>query len=206
MSCKKYRKNMSAFLDGELSPAAQEKLFLHLRSCFACRNYFENLTAIQEKVKSFEPVEPPDNYSELAASHVVKIIAESQKTLPSLRKESPLWLFRRQWLWVWPSLLIIILGVFLYYQVSKKSDLPSEAHYFDYQENLAFLSDKIESDDEVLATLNDLIEQEIIGLDLSGIDYHSLMDYFYLSLEELPDEAREELLREMMVSAGENGF
>lgn len=197
---------MSAFLDGELSPAEKEKLFLHFHSCLSCHAYFENLTVIQEKVKSFEPVEPPDNYSELAASRVVKMIAESQKTLPSRGKESPLWPLRRQWLWVWPSLLIIILGIFLYYQVSKKSGLPSEAPYFNYQENLAFLDDQIEYDDEVLSTLNDLIEQEIVGLDLSWIDYHSLMDYFYLSLEELPDEAREELLKKMMVIAGENGF
>jgi len=197
---------MSAFLDGEISPARQEQLFHHLNSCLSCRAYFENLTVIQEKVKSFEPVEPPDNYSEIAASRVVKMIAESQKTLPSWRKTGPLWLLRRPWLWVLPSLLIIIMGVLLYHQASKKSDLSSEAHYFNYQDNFVFLVDQIESDDVVLATLNDLIEQEIIGPDLSGIDYHSLMDYFYFSLEELSEEDREELLKEIMVITGENGF
>lgn len=206
MSCKKYRKIMSAFLDGEIYPAEQEKLFLHLNCCVSCRAYFEDLTAIQEEVKSFEPMEPLDNYSKLAASRVVKMIAESQKALPSWTKESPLWFLRRQWLWIWPSLLIIILGVFLFHQVSKKSDLSYESYYFSNHQNLALLDDQIESDDEALATLNDLIEQEIIDLDLSGIDYHSLMDYFYFSLEELSDEAREELLKEIMVIPGENGF
>jgi len=206
MSCKKYRKIMSAFLDGEITPADQEKLFLHLNSCVSCRAYFKNLTAIQEEVKSFESMKPPDNYSKLAASRVVKMIAESQKALPSWTKESPVWFLRRQWLWIWTSLLIIILGIFLFHQVSKKSDLSYESYYFSNHQNLAFLDDQIESNDEALATLNDLIEQEIIGLDLSEIEYHSLMDYFYFSLEELSDAAKEELLKEIMVILEENGF
>jgi anti-sigma factor RsiW len=60
MKCAKVRKNLSAYLDGQLEE--KEKVFLeeHLRSCFSCQeeyNLFQRVDGLLEKIEPIEPTE-----------------------------------------------------------------------------------------------------------------------------------------------------
>ncbi len=189
MSCKKYRKIMSLYYDGEVSPADREKLMKHLSCCHSCHSYFENLKILQDGIASFKTAKASDEYNREMASRVVRRLAFEQIQSRPARKEKFLWAMKRRWLVALPSFLIIILALFLLYQVAKKPSYLNETRYY-YQEPFELIEFKMAVDDEVFLALNDLIEQEIIDLILSEIDYHSFVDYFYFSLESLQDEEK----------------
>jgi predicted anti-sigma-YlaC factor YlaD len=46
--CRRIRKKMSAFQDGEIEAAQKETFETHLRSCASCRRYYENLQEIYQ--------------------------------------------------------------------------------------------------------------------------------------------------------------
>lgn len=206
MTCKKYRKSMSAYLDGEISPSKQAKLSQHLNSCPSCRSYFENLKVIQDKIVSIEPVEIPAEYDQKARALIVQRIAAEQVMMAKAKKKPSFQLMQKRWLMAFPAFLMIILAALLYYQVLKKPGHFNESNYFNFQEPFELIDAKIEIDDEAMVAFNDLIEQEIIDLTLSEIDYHSFVEYLYLSLEDLQDEEKENLLREIFRTQQENGL
>lgn len=108
MICKKYRKIMSGYFDGELSPSNLEKLIQHLDSCVSCRSYFEDLKVIQDKITSFKPAEASAEYSRGVAERVVqRLAAEQAGSLPA-KKEKFLWLMKKRWLVAIPAFLMII--------------------------------------------------------------------------------------------------
>lgn len=196
---------MSVYYDGELSLADQQKMSQHLNSCYSCRSYFENLKLIQDKIASFKPPEGPDEYSREVAARIVQRLAAEQILKGPARKEKFLWLMKKRWLVALPAFLLIIFAGLLYHQVSKKPDLFNEPYYF-FQEPFELIGYKIEINDEASLALNDLIEQEIIDLTLNEIDYHSLVEYLYLSLGDLQDEEKEILLKEIFTTHQENSL
>lgn len=62
-SCERYRQDISAYIDGQLSEDGKKALMAHLKACPACQAYYEDLLAIH---KALSPVEteacpaPPD--------------------------------------------------------------------------------------------------------------------------------------------------
>ncbi|HQM74340.1 MAG TPA: zf-HC2 domain-containing protein [Candidatus Saccharicenans sp.] len=58
MNCHQVRKNLSAYLEGELSQARAIKIEAHLAECQQCRQLAEELKSISQSLASLPAVEP----------------------------------------------------------------------------------------------------------------------------------------------------
>jgi len=59
MNCLRYRDLFSAYLEGELSPAAKKELEAHLESCPACSHLFRITAQLGKEIQNLPEVEPP---------------------------------------------------------------------------------------------------------------------------------------------------
>jgi anti-sigma factor RsiW len=73
--CRRIRKRLSAYQDGELSPAERERVRAHLEGCPACREKYEELEQVWQSLGELGEIRPtPGFYSRL-----VERIEEQQK-------------------------------------------------------------------------------------------------------------------------------
>jgi predicted anti-sigma-YlaC factor YlaD len=64
MSCKKWKKRLSSYLDNEVSYRERLKIEKHLKSCGACFNQFKQLGRIHRLVQSIQPEKPRPGFYE----------------------------------------------------------------------------------------------------------------------------------------------
>jgi anti-sigma factor RsiW len=83
MKCRKVRKKLSAYQDGELKPQEREEISRHLQTCPYCREQYEELDRIWKRLGGLEQVSPGPWFYR----HVVRKINENRQPglLPSLR-------------------------------------------------------------------------------------------------------------------------
>lgn len=66
MRCQKVKRELSAFIDGEVSPKSRTEIEEHLRQCTDCfREYQEFILMIQQTAKTPHVSPPPSMFSEL---------------------------------------------------------------------------------------------------------------------------------------------
>ena len=58
MRCKRVRKELSAYIDGEVSSRARTRLERHLAGCAACQQYKDSLSRLVESMRRVGEVEP----------------------------------------------------------------------------------------------------------------------------------------------------
>lgn len=197
MSCKKYQKLISLYLDRELSPSAQEKLKHHLALCSVCRSYWEKVKQIQQEVASWPEIDISLEDLQEARTKIIKTISLAEANPPPIRKRD-FWLLKK-WLWAMPILLIIV-GSFLLFYWGKKPKGLDEIEAISFTENYYFFNDNNEN---LWIAFNHFLEQEIMEASLGEIDYPSLLDYFYLALEDLEEEEKENLLNLLLTESKE---
>jgi len=67
MSCKKWKKKLSSYLDNEVNSRERLKIEKHLKSCKACFNQFKQLERVHRLVQSIPPEKPrPAFYERLS--------------------------------------------------------------------------------------------------------------------------------------------
>ncbi len=64
MSCKKWIKKLSSYLDNEVSSRERSKIEKHLKSCRACFNQFKQLERVHRLVQSIQPEKPRPGFYE----------------------------------------------------------------------------------------------------------------------------------------------
>ena len=64
MSCKKWKKKLSSYLDNEVSSRERLKIETHLKSCQACFNQFTQLEKIHRLVQNAQPEKPRPGFYE----------------------------------------------------------------------------------------------------------------------------------------------
>jgi len=64
MSCKKWKKKLSSYLDNEVSYRERLKIEKHLKSCPACFNEFKQLERVHRLVQSIQPEKPRPGFYE----------------------------------------------------------------------------------------------------------------------------------------------
>jgi len=64
MSCKKWKKKLSSYLDNEVSSRERSKIEKHLKSCRACFNQFEQLGRLHRLVRSIPSEKPRSGFYE----------------------------------------------------------------------------------------------------------------------------------------------
>lgn len=74
MNCNKYRKQLSSYLDGELSPSRAALIEDHLDECPACRSVLENYQKIAVCIENQNDwaVSPPRNFAEMVRKRAGK--------------------------------------------------------------------------------------------------------------------------------------
>jgi predicted anti-sigma-YlaC factor YlaD len=50
MNCGQYQEQISQFMDGELSPTAENELFTHLGTCEICRTFLKNVISLRNTI------------------------------------------------------------------------------------------------------------------------------------------------------------
>jgi predicted anti-sigma-YlaC factor YlaD len=60
MDCKEIQANLSAYMDRELAPAAEESIRLHLGVCEQCAADHEKLLSTWQALDAWEDITPPD--------------------------------------------------------------------------------------------------------------------------------------------------
>jgi predicted anti-sigma-YlaC factor YlaD len=65
MKCKKVRRKLGAYLDGELKEKEKLEVKEHLRQCSECRRQGQLLTKVNFSLKEREPIPPPANFQEI---------------------------------------------------------------------------------------------------------------------------------------------
>lgn len=64
MNCEQMNELLSAWLDGELSPAEQERMQEHLEQCAQCRALLEQLQALRSSFSDLEEIAAPEGFAE----------------------------------------------------------------------------------------------------------------------------------------------
>ncbi len=64
MNCDKFEKNISSYIDNELSDIRKREFELHLMKCEKCRKRYESMIDILKVIRDDEQVEIPDGYRE----------------------------------------------------------------------------------------------------------------------------------------------
>jgi hypothetical protein len=59
-SCNLIRETLSAYLDGELTQQASQKVAVHLHDCQACRQIYDDFRRMREDIKRLQFPEPSD--------------------------------------------------------------------------------------------------------------------------------------------------
>ncbi len=82
MNCNKYRKQLSSYLDGELSPRRAALIEDHLDQCPACRSVLANYQKIADCIEKQDDwaVSPPRNFIEMVRKRAKE--EHSSKIIP----------------------------------------------------------------------------------------------------------------------------
>ena len=111
MDCERFREQLSASLDGELTEQERTEVSAHLVSCAACRQYRESLRRTVKQVRDLPRVHAPAHL----AGNVVR-------ELPNARPARRARLVLRRWL-LWPAIAAAAaLAITLFVE---KQDMPS---------------------------------------------------------------------------------
>ncbi len=81
MSCSKFQKNLSAYIDGELDLRSKEELEKHLMICHNCQREKDRISEVIELVKSSADIDVPDGLWGRVQEKLVEIPAHSHFAL-----------------------------------------------------------------------------------------------------------------------------
>ena len=93
-TCETYEAWLSALLDGELDPKYQAELMEHLSDCPACRQYFDDLMAIQDALAEPDGVKAPEGFAQSVMDAVAKTPQGGAEPAPRNKKPALRW---RRW-------------------------------------------------------------------------------------------------------------
>ena len=82
MNCQQARLRLSAFMDGELAPDNQAAIKKHLTACPACREQYEELAGLDQRLRMMPDHEPPE---ELFVSLMARIKHDPPKPAAPIR-------------------------------------------------------------------------------------------------------------------------
>lgn len=193
---------ISLYLDQELRPLAQENLKHHLASCSTCRSYWEKMNQIQQEMASWPGINLSPEELQAARAKILKQISLFEVNSAQIPKKDFWLLIKRKWQWAIPILLIMICSLLLFQWV-KKSEMMAEIEGISFPEDYYFLN---ENNENLLIAFNHFLEQAMAEFALSEIDYSFLLDYFYLTIEELKEEEKEGLLNLLSKDLKENSW
>lgn len=90
MTCSDTRKQLTAYLDGELDADRGTVVRGHLRTCEACRDIAEREAALRDGLRALEPVDPPPSlWANVQAKLAEAEVAEAQR--PAWRRALARW-------------------------------------------------------------------------------------------------------------------
>ncbi|MFN7182327.1 MAG: anti-sigma factor family protein [Planctomycetota bacterium] len=73
MKCKKVKRKLSAYLDGELKEVENKIISEHLEKCINCKNEFTNLSNQDKFLKQLETIEPSVNFRSVFSKKLTSI-------------------------------------------------------------------------------------------------------------------------------------
>ncbi|MGB9893774.1 MAG: anti-sigma factor family protein [Candidatus Saccharicenans sp.] len=172
MKCQKYQKLISDWLDGNIKTKERQKLEFHLRSCPSCRQYYEDLTIIDQRIRNL--AKPDDSHwpnfekdLRLRLAQIKEEQAEKKSFWQSL--PAPAWAL---------GLAALIIGI--YFIISARPEANNEiqiANLLSYEDSYLNLSQAIEEDETVAQKFNAEIYNSILNeikdgdlQDIKGLD------------------------------------
>ena len=87
-TCETYEAWLSALLDGELDPKYQAELMEHLAGCPACRQYFDDLMAIQDALSEPDEEKAPEDLARSVMDAVANTPQDGGAS-PARRRRKP---------------------------------------------------------------------------------------------------------------------
>ncbi len=84
MNCEQYQEHISQFIDGELPPAAETGLFIHLGACEQCRTFLKNALSLRQTLVHTRPITVP-------ASLDQRILAQNSLATKRLINQNYFW-------------------------------------------------------------------------------------------------------------------
>jgi len=91
MTCSDTRKQLTAYLDGELDADRGTVVRGHLRTCEACRDIAEREAVLRDSLRALEPVDPPPSlWANVQAKLADAEVAEAQR--PAWRRALARWM------------------------------------------------------------------------------------------------------------------
>jgi predicted anti-sigma-YlaC factor YlaD len=86
MNCEQYQEQISQFMDGELLPAPETELFVHLGSCEQCRTFLKDALALRNTLALTRQTDVP-------ASLDRRILAQHVPVTKKTALQNYVWLF-----------------------------------------------------------------------------------------------------------------
>jgi predicted anti-sigma-YlaC factor YlaD len=84
--CRRIRKKLSAYQDGEIEAAQKEAIETHMRSCEACRRHYENLQETCQLLMRLPDIEAGANLS----LEIIDRVSQAQDS-PGIRIKNQFW-------------------------------------------------------------------------------------------------------------------
>lgn len=123
MHCKKFRRRMSAWLDGEVDAQIAAAIERHREACFDCRHASEELTSVHQSMKIPASVPIPEGFAEAVMRKVRGISPRRNEDLDMKLWWQELILPARAGIAV-AAMLIMCAGVFMAGDVKSGDQLP----------------------------------------------------------------------------------
>lgn len=186
MSCEKYRKMISDWLDGCIHPSKERKLFSHLEKCRECRNYLEVQQKIKKELMDNKIMENSDEWWDRFEGQLRERIFEIKENGKARAIN---------WLWKYlpalaGSLAVLLLVIFISRLPSKDETELLMATALSYEDTYLGINQLLQEDSDLALKISDELEkniyEEINGNDESRVlteieNYHEQDSNEYLT-------------------------
>lgn len=157
MSCEKYQKMVSDWLDGHIQPAGERKLFSHLETCRECRSYLEIQKKIKNELIDNQVMENSDEWWD-------KFEGQLRERIFEIKEEEK----TRAINWLWRYLLALAGGLAVLLLIIFISRLPSKgetellmATALSYEDTYLGLNQVLQEDNSLALKISDELEKNI---------------------------------------------
>lgn len=171
MKCVRIQQWVSDMIDGEMSKEIKKKIDAHLDTCPACRAFQDQIVRINEEMRSLD-------VPELSPTQSLEFTTRLRSTISKLgekRENGILHLFRRKWVFVPASVIMISLFILIFVFYDRRDFQDEEFYVFSFGNAVEEIYQDIGSDLVLQQAFNSLVSASISEM-LIAADWDETMN------------------------------
>jgi hypothetical protein len=153
MDCEKYKKLISDWLDGNITPQRKAKLAHHLQICKSCQTYYEELSLIHQQAKTLpEPEFLPQQWQQFEERLRAKL---EQPAVPGEKSKGSFWRPLPRLAWGLGGILVLVALLIIFFWKGGQIPEMQLATMLSYEESYLSLSQVVDEDETLAWNFNE---------------------------------------------------